>query len=74
MSLQLLVQVHDPVHVARGGAADAVAHHAGPSLAAYHQGWAGVMRDGVSSTSAGYVDRVMDLHQQLEGHRSGAWA
>ncbi|WP_341249969.1 lytic transglycosylase domain-containing protein [Euzebya pacifica] len=71
------LDVQDNVH---GGAAylahllDRADGDVAHALAAYHQGWTGVMRDGVSSTSAGYVDRVMDLHQQLEGHRSGAWA
>ncbi len=38
------------------------------ALAAYHQGWTGVARDGVSATSAGYVDRVVTLQGQLADH------
>lgn len=73
----------DPLDVqdnVRGGAAylahllDRADGDVAHALAAYHQGWTGVMRDGVSSTSAGYVERVLDLHEQLEDHRAAAWA
>lgn len=73
----------DPLDVqdnVRGGAAylahllDRADGDVAHALAAYHQGWTGVMRDGVSDTSAGYVERVLDLHEQLEDHRAAAWA
>lgn len=35
------------------------------ALAAYHEGWTGVVRDGASSTSAAYAQRVLDLRAQL---------
>ena len=35
------------------------------ALTAYHQGWAGVLRDGPSSTSDAYAQRILDLQAQL---------